>query len=68
MGPFLKSQQRIGVENSRALARQAIINTYAKQGYDVSSSAFIKEIADGLHDDIFTVRAIEEALNLVKVK
>ena len=56
------------MENSRVIARQAIINTYAKQGYDIEKSPFIQEIADGVHDEIFTVRAIEEALNMVRVK
>lgn len=54
------------VDSNRVIARQAIINAYAKQGYDVGRSEFLKEITDGLHDDIFTIKAIEEALELVK--
>jgi hypothetical protein len=40
------------------------VNTYLKQGYSPDSK-FLKEISDGLHDEIFTVKAIQEALNLV---
>lgn len=54
--------------SSKELARKAIINTYIKQGYDPKTSKFLKEIEEGLHDDIFTVKAIEEALELVKGK
>lgn len=62
----LKLRQRTGVEDSKLIARKAIINAYIKQGYDVNKSAFLKEIEQGDHDDIFTVRAIEEALALVQ--
>lgn len=51
--------------HDKVIARIAIINTYIQQGYDRNSS-FLKEIEDGKHDDIFTVRAIEEALKIVK--
>lgn len=52
--------------DSKQIARKAIIEEYKSQGYDVTRSAFLKEIEDGQHDDIFTVRAIIKALELVR--
>lgn len=48
----------------KVIARLAIINTYVQQGH-ARDSKFLKEIESGKHDEIFTVRAIEEALKLV---
>lgn len=52
------------MENSNLiLARKAVINTYLKEGYDASSKV-IKEIELGDYDQMFAIRAANEAIQL----
>lgn len=42
-------------------AREAVVNTYKKDGY--YNSVMLDKIIDGEHDDTFVIRAVVQALD-----